>query len=139
MSARHTQLLDLHTLANDCCQLPVIIMKPELSNAFDSLCQMFCTNQANLKAGFVSAAATKLSEVSKFLGSHQWFAGERVSYVLVLLDLRVAAIKSTYGVPSRVTFAPSRRRNFPVKRNLIIASAKRSNEYLLLIIALLVV
>jgi len=36
---------------------------------------------ANLKAGFVSAAATKLSEVSKFLGSHQWFAGERLTCV----------------------------------------------------------
>jgi glutathione S-transferase len=36
---------------------------------------------ATLKAAFVSSAANKLSEANKFLGSHQWFAGDRLTFV----------------------------------------------------------
>jgi len=36
----------------------------------------------SLKPGFIKQAADKLKEVDKFLGSNQWFAGDRVSLLI---------------------------------------------------------
>lgn len=33
----------------------------------------------SLKPGLVKQASEKLKQVDKFLGAHQWFAGDRVS------------------------------------------------------------
>jgi len=33
----------------------------------------------SLKPGFIKQAAEKLKQADKFIGSNQWFAGERVS------------------------------------------------------------
>jgi len=46
----------------------------EINNKFVHLNVM----QATLKPGLLSQATGKLKEVDKFLGSNQWFAGERV-------------------------------------------------------------
>jgi len=41
------------------------------------LCCVFL--KESLKSGFIKKAVDKLKEVDKFLGTNQWFAGDRVS------------------------------------------------------------
>ena len=42
-------------------------------------CHVLCFLKESLKTGFIKNATDKLKEVDKFLGTNQWFAGDRVS------------------------------------------------------------
>ena len=59
------------------------------------LCCVFL--KESLKSGFIKKAVDKLKEVDKFLGTNQWFAGDRVSLLIQVLQFFARVVWVTKG------------------------------------------
>jgi len=48
---------------------------------------MWCAVKESLKPGIIKQAGEKLKQVDAFLGTNQWFAGDRVSLLIIICDV----------------------------------------------------